>query len=217
MKLEPTGDVSQETDEELIRLVCLGQRELFAHLLGRYERRVYHIVQGILNNPADSEEVLQESFLKAFQHLAEFRGESQFPTWLTRIAINEARMRLRKYRTKLYDSIDEPREDEMDLRPRELRDWEPNPEERLAKAEMASLLEKAIRALPIIYREALILRDVDHLSTEEAALALGISVSAAKARLFRARIMVRDYLAPHFEKRWHHRLVDRFTQRRRRP
>lgn len=217
MKLEPTGDLSQASDEELVRLVCLGKREHFAHLVGRYQRSVYHIVQGILNNPADSEEVLQESFLKALQHIGDFRGEAQFRTWLTRIAINEARMRLRKYRTKLHDSIDEPPDDATDMRPRELRDWQPNPEEKLAEAELTRLLEKAIRALSPIYREVLLLRDVEHLSNEETAQALGISLPATKARLLRARLMMREYLAPHFEKRWHHRLLDRFAQHRRRP
>jgi RNA polymerase sigma-70 factor, ECF subfamily len=213
LTLEPTGDLSQASDEELVRLVCLGKRDLFAHLVGRYQRSIYHIVQGILENSADSEEVLQESFLKALQHIEDFRGEAKFRTWLTRIAINEARMRLRKYRTKLHDSIDEPADDMMDMRPRELRDWQPNPEEKLAEAELARLLEKAIRGLPGIYREVLLLRDVEHLSNEETAQALGISLSATKARLLRARLMMRDYIAPHFEKSWHHRLLDRFTQR----
>ena len=215
MKPEPTGDLSPASDEELVRLVCLGKRELFGQLVGRYERSVYHIVQGILDNPADSEEVLQEAFLKALQHIGDFRGEAQFRTWLTRIAINEARMRLRKYRPKLHDSIDEAPDDAMDMRPRELRDWQPNPEERLAGVELARLLEKAIRALPPIYREVLLLRDVEHLSNEETAQALGISLPATKARLLRARLMMREYLAPHFEKRWHHRLLDRITRRRR--
>lgn len=217
LKPEPAGDVSQASDEELVRLVCLGERELFAHLVRRYERSVYHIVQGILNNPADSEEVLQESFLKALQHIGDFRGEAQFRTWLTRIAINEARMRLRKYRPKLHDSIDEAPDDTTDLRPRELRDWQPNPEEKLAGAEVARLLERAIRALPRNYREVFLLRDVEHLSNNEAAQALGISLAAVKTRLLRARLMMREYLAPHFRRRWHERLLDRFTQRRRYP
>lgn len=195
--------------------MCLGRRECFAHLVERYQKLVYHIVQGILDNPADSEEILQESFLKALQHIGDFRGEAQFRTWLTRIAINEARMRFRKYRPKLHDSIDELPDDAMEMRPRELRDWQPNPEETLAEAELASLLEKAIRALPSIYREVLVFRDVEHLSNEETAHALGISLPAAKARLLRARLMMRDYLAPHFQHRWHHRLLGRFAQRRR--
>lgn len=210
-------DYAQAGDDELIRLIRDGRKECFAFLASRHERSVYHIVQGILQNIADSEEVLQESFLKAFQHLGEFRGEAQFRTWLTRIAINEARMRLRKYRAKLYDSIDEPRDDETDLRPRELRDWRPNPEEILSNQELSKLLERAIRSLPIKYREVLILRDIEHLSSEETAQALDVSVAAAKTRLLRARLMLREYLAPHFEKRWHHRLVERITQRRRCP
>lgn len=216
MRVEPLMELSEISDEEIVRLVCAGQREHFALLVERHQRSVYHIVLGILGNPADAEEVLQEGFLKALQHLSGFRGEAKFRTWLTRIAINEARMRIRKYRSKLHDSLDESFESESDLAPRELRDWRPNPEEIHSGAELKSLLERAIRALPTLYREVLILRDVEHLSSDEVAAALEISVPAAKTRLLRARLMLRDYLEPHFVKRWHHRIVERITPRRRR-
>ena len=200
-----------------MRLVCLGEKEQFGELVRRHERIVFRIVQGILNSPADSEEVLQECFLKAYAHLGEFRGQAKFRTWLMRIAINEAKMRLRKYRPGLHDSIDETEDDVGRFAPRDLRDWDPNPEQRLRSAEMSRLLERAIRALPRGYREILLLRDVEELSTEEAAGALEISVPAAKTRLRRARLMMREYLAPHFQKRWHQKLLDRVARRRRGP
>ena len=192
-----------------------ADKQTFAELVRRHERIVFRIVQGILHNPADAEEVLQESFLKALAHISEFRGQSQFRTWLIRIAINEAKMRLRKYRPSQHESIDETDPDDSRFAPRDLRDWDPNPEERLRNAELSRLLERAIAALPRGYREVLLLRDVEQLSTEEAAAALDISVSAAKTRLRRARLMMREYLAPHFQKRWHRKLLDRFAGRRR--
>ena len=217
LRPEPSRELAQASDDELVRLARAGEKECFAHLVQRHQRTMFCIVQGILDNPADSEEVLQESFLKALQHLADFRGEAQFRTWLIQIAVNEARMRRRKYRPGLYDSIDEAPDDLETFRPRPLRDWDPNPEERLAREEVAQLLERAIRALPRNYREVFVLRDVEHLSGEETAQALGISLSAAKTRLLRARLMMREHLAPHFERRWHHRLLDRFTPRGRSP
>ena len=198
-----------------MRLACRGEKEQFAELVRRHQRIVFRIVQGILANLADTEEVLQESFLKAYTHLGEFRGQSQFRTWLIRIAINEAKMRLRKYRPGQHDSINETDREGEEIAPRDLRDWDPNPEERLRETELASLLERAIRALPRGYREVFLLRDVEQMSTEEAAETLEISVSAAKTRLRRARLMMREYLTPHFQKRWHQKLLDRVAGRRR--
>jgi len=215
LSFEPAKDVTATDDATVVSLVCLGDKERFAELVERHQRIVFRIVQGILNSPADSEEVLQEAFLKAYTHLREFRGQAQFRTWLIRIAINEARMRLRKYRPGLHDSIDESDPEGDQFEPRELRDWDPNPEERLESAEMSRLLERAIGALPRGYREIFLLRDVEQLSTEEAAESLEISVPAAKTRLRRARLMMREYLAPHFQKRWHQRLLDRVAGRRR--
>ena len=202
-------------DEALVRLVCQGETERFGELVRRHERIVFRIVQGILNSPADSEEVLQESFLKAYTHLGEFRGQAKFRTWLIRIAINEAKMRLRKERPGRFDSIDETDPNGDQFAPRDLRDWDPNPEERLGSAEVTGLLERAIRALPRGYREVILLRDVEGLSTEETAEGLGIRVAATKTRLRRARLMMREYLAPHFQKRWHEKLLDRVAGRRR--
>lgn len=156
------------------------------------------MIEGILHNQADSEEVLQDSFLKALEHIREFRGESRFATWLIRIAINEARMRQRKFRPGRYESLDQEKDDETDFHPRELSDWRPNPEEEFAREEIAALLRRSIQSLPPIYREVFLLRDVERLSTQDTAAALGITVPATKTRLLRARLMAREFLAPYF-------------------
>lgn len=199
--MDQHGAVGTETltDEELVRRVQQNDREAFGILVKRHERSVYWMIEAILHNPADSEEVLQESFVKALQHIGDFRGDSRFATWLIRIAINEARMRLRKYRPSRYDSLDQEQDDHTDFHPRELSDWRPNPEDEFAREEIAGLLRRAIQSLPPIYREVFLLRDVQHLSTEEAATALGITIPAAKTRLLRARLMAREFLAPHFK------------------
>src|SRR5689334_19715296 len=121
------------TDQELVQRVQQGDTESFGLLALRHQRSVYWVIQAIRHNQADTEEVLQESFVKALQHIGDFRGEARFGTWLIRIAINEARMRQRKYRPGLYESIDEDKSDQEDFRPRELSDWRPDPEETLAK------------------------------------------------------------------------------------
>ena len=154
-----------------------------------------------------------EAFLKALQHIREFRGEAQFSTWLVQIALNEARMRRRKYRTGLHDSLDEEQDPDSQFRPRELTDWRPNPEEEFAREELAALVRRGIRSLPKNYREVFLLRDVQHLSNEEAASILQISVSAVKSRLLRARLMMREFLAPHLKLRWHDRLLARVQRR----
>ncbi len=187
------------TDDELVKRVQQGDKEAFAELVQRHQRAVYWIIQTILHNQADTEEILQETFVKALQHINDFRGEARFATWLVRIAINEARMRQRKYRPSQYESLDQEREDLPDFHPRELTDWRPNPEERWESEEVAALLRQAIRSLPPIYREVFLLRDVEHLSTEETASTLEITVPAAKTRLLRARLMMREFLAPHFK------------------
>ena len=201
------------SDTELVRRVQQGEKQVFATLVLRHSRSVYRVIRGILQNDADSEEILQETFLKALKHIGSFRGEAQFRTWLIQIALNEARMRRRKYRPGLHDSLDEEREENPGFRPRELTDWRPSPEETLAKKELASLLDRGVHSLPKIYREVFILRDVEQLSNEEAAQALGISISAVKTRNLRARLMMREFLTPHLKVRWHERLFQRIKGR----
>ena len=196
-------------DSELVRRVQKGEKQAFAPLVHRHTRTVYRVILGIVDNPADAEEIVQEAFLKAFQHIQSFRGEAKFRTWLIQIAVNEARMRHRKYRPNLHDSLDEELGDGQEYHPRELADWRLNPEEKLAKKEMSLLIGRGIRSLPKGYREVFLLRDVEHLSNEEAAAALELTVPAVKTRLLRARLMMREYMAPYCKMRWPERLLRR--------
>jgi RNA polymerase sigma-70 factor, ECF subfamily len=190
-------------EAELIQRVCQGDKEAFYGLVRPYERAVYAAAISILNNPADAEEVAQEAVLKAFSSLARFRGEAKFSTWLIQITINEARLKLRKDRRHLYESVDEPRSDEEgDYFPQDFADWREVPSEALQRKELGQALKHAIAGLAPKYREVLILRDVQHFSTEETAGALGISEGNVKTRLLRARLQMRDALAPGIDGSW---------------
>jgi len=191
------------SEAELIRRVCQGDQEAFYGLVRPYERAVYVAAVSILNNPADAEEVAQEAVLKAFTHLTEFRAEAKFSTWLIQITINEARSRLRKDRRHLYESIDEPRTDEEgDYSPKDFADWREIPSETLKRDELRNALKRALASLPLKYREVLILRDIQNLSIEETAEILGISEGNVKTRLLRARLQMRDALAPGIDGSW---------------
>jgi RNA polymerase sigma-70 factor, ECF subfamily len=191
------------SEAELIRRVCQGDKEAFYDLVRPCERLVYVAAVSILNNPADAEEVAQEAVLKAFSGLARFRGEAKFSTWLIQITINEARLKLRKDRRHLYESVDEQRTDEEgEYFPRDFADWREVPSEALQRRELREALKRAIAALSPKYREVLILRDVQHLSIEETARVLGITEGSVKTRLLRARLQMRDALAPGIDGSW---------------
>lgn len=191
------------SEAELIRRVCQGDKEAFYGLVRPYERAVFVSAVSILNNPADAEEVAQEAVLKAFTHLAEFRAEAKFSTWLIQITINEARLRLRKDRRHLYQSIDEGRADEEgDYSPKDFADWREIPSETLKRDELRNALKRAVASLPLKYREVLILRDIQNLSIEETAEILGINRGNVKTRLLRARLQMRDALAPGIDGSW---------------
>jgi len=190
-------------EAELIRRVCAGEKEAFYELVRPYEKAVYTAAMSILNNQADAEEVAQEAVLKAFSNLSRFRGEAKFSTWLVQITINEARLKLRKDRRHLYESVDEPKsDDEGDYFPKDFADWREIPSETLQRNELRDALKRALAGLPQKYREVLILRDIQHLSIEETAQVLGISTGNVKTRLLRARLQMRDVLAPGFDGSW---------------
>jgi len=168
-----------------------------------YERAIYFAAKGVLDNPADAEEVAQETVLKAFNALPNFRFEAKFSTWIIQIAINEARMKFRKDRRHLYESIEVERQDEEgDYRPKDLADWRDIPSEQLQRTELRDALKRAMAALAPKYREVLILRDVQHVSIAETASILGISEANVKTRLLRARLQMRDALAPGIDGSW---------------
>jgi len=187
----------------LISRVLSGDHEAFYELVRPYERAIYFAAMGVLNNAADAEEVAQEAVLKAFNNLSKFRAESKFSTWIIQITINEARMKFRKDRRHLYDSIDDQRcDEEGDYVPKDFADWRDIPSEDLQRKELRQALKTALASLDGKYREVLVLRDVQHLSIIETAQMLGITEASVKTRLLRARLQMRDALAPGIDGSW---------------
>lgn len=189
--------VPADNESELVAAAKAGDVSAFETLVSRYERKIYRLAQHITQNNEDAEDVSQEAFLKAFEHLGEFQGNSRFYTWLVRIAVNQALMKLRKRRNKDV-SLDEDIETEDNFIPREIEDWGPSPEDRYTQEELARILGQVIGELDPSFRLVFQLRDIDELSTEETAEALGISVPAVKSRLLRARLKLRDKLNRYF-------------------
>jgi len=187
------ANIARETD--LIKRVISGDTEVFYDLIKPYERTVFFSAASILGNHADAEEVAQEAILKAYKNLASFRQESKFSTWLIQIVINEARLRLRKDRRHLFESIENgsPTED-GDYIPTDFADWRPIPSEALEHKEMRESLRSALEALPEKYRTVLILRDMQQLSIAETAQLLGLTEENVKTRTSRARLQMRDRL-----------------------
>ncbi len=175
-----------------------GDASAFEELVSRYERKIFRLTMNITRNREDAEDAMQDAFLKSYSHLKTFQGDSRFYTWLVRIAANEALMRLRKRRPNQF-SLDEPIEGDEDLMPRELQDWGPGPEQRFAQTEMHEILSNVIDELEPEYRTVFVLRDIEELSTEETADAVGISVPAVKSRLLRARLKLRQKLDRYFK------------------
>ncbi|HYW40132.1 MAG TPA: sigma-70 family RNA polymerase sigma factor [Terriglobales bacterium] len=190
----------QFNEEMLIRRVRDGEHELFYDLIRPYERRVYAAALAILRNEADAEDVAQEAVLKAFKHIRQFRAESRFSTWLIQITVNEARMRRRKAHANIMEPIADRQDEEGNYTPRDFADWREIPSEE--RNEVRQRLAEALAELGQIYREVFVLRDMQHLSIEETAKALGISTASVKTRLLRARLMLRDLLAPGLGGAW---------------
>ena len=160
----------RNTEEDLIRQVCKGQTEFFYELIQPYQGTAFAVARSILDNAADAEEVVQESFLKALRGLGKFRGEAKFSTWLIQIVLNEARARLRRDRQHPHRSIDELAEnDGGESLPRDPADWREIPSEARARAELRRTIERALRSLRPIYREVLVLRDIQQLNTAQTA------------------------------------------------
>lgn len=189
--------IAREDEHLLVAAAKKGELSAFEELVNRYERKIFRLTFNITQNREDAEDAMQDAFLKSYAHLKDFQGESRFYTWLVRIAANEALMRLRKRRPNQF-SLDEPVEGEDDLMPREVEDWGPSPEQRFAQTEMKNILSRVIEELEPDYRIVFVLRDMEELSTEETAAAVGISVPAVKSRLLRARLKLRDKMAKYF-------------------
>jgi RNA polymerase sigma-70 factor (ECF subfamily) len=198
--------VDDQAEAALIRRIREGEHELFYQLVRPYEGRVYAATYAILHNQADAEDAAQEAMLKAFKNLRQFREEARFSTWLIQIAVNEARMRRRREHPDVIEPLADQPEEDGTYTPRDFADWREIPSETLERKEVRERLLEALGSLGEKYREVFILRDVEQLSIEETAKALGVSIASVKTRLLRARLMLRDLLAPGFGGSWTSRL-----------
>jgi len=194
--------VVQDDEPALVSAARAGSVSAFETLVDRYERKIFRLTQNITQNHEDAEDAMQEAFLKAYEHLPEFEEKSRFYTWLVRIAVNQALMKLRKRRPGIV-SLDEEISTGEDTVPREVQDWGPSPEQRYAQTELRDILGKAVGELDPPSRIVFQLRDIEELSTEETAEALGLSVPAVKSRLLRARLRLRENLNGYFKQGEH--------------
>jgi RNA polymerase sigma-70 factor (ECF subfamily) len=185
-------------DFDLVHASKNGDVAAFEQLVKRYDGKLFRIAQSVTHNREDSRDAVQEAFLKAYQHLADFRGDSQFSTWLIRITLNQSLMKLRKQRRTREMSLDEDFGTDEDLLPREVIDWAPNAEELYSVSELRSILLKTIEVLRPILRAVFVLQDLEGLSTEQTAEVLNLSQSAVKSRLWRARLELRERLNKYF-------------------
>jgi RNA polymerase sigma-70 factor (ECF subfamily) len=185
-------------DLALVHASKRGDVAAFEELVKRYDRKLLRIAQHLTHNREDAEDVVQEAFLKAFQHLSQFQENSKFSTWLIRIALNQSLMKLRKRRSTREVSIDKDFQSEADNVPIDVADWAPNPEELYSAAELREILRTTLGELGPGLRVVFILRDIEGLSLEQTADALDLSLSAVKARSWRARLQLRERLSRYF-------------------
>lgn len=178
-----------------------GDAAAFSELISRYERKIFRLAKHITDSDEDAEDVLQETFLKAYEHLDGFQGNSKFYTWIVRIAVNEALMKLRKRKSSKTVSLDETQEGSDEPVVREIAVWDGTPEQQYGQEELRGILDQAIQALKPAFRTVFVLRDVEELSTEETADALNLSIPAVKSRLLRARLELREKLTRMFKKK----------------
>ncbi|HWT67214.1 MAG TPA: sigma-70 family RNA polymerase sigma factor [Terracidiphilus sp.] len=188
---------NDEPATELIRRILGGEKHLFHDLIRPVERSIYFLLFGLLKNEVEAEDAAQETAIKVYVNLRLYRGDAQFKTWVLSIARNEGLNRLRKQVSRREDSIEAQTEElDGDYTPAVLTSWREIPAEMLERKEVAALLREAIEGLPEIYRNVVMLRDVQELGVREAAEVLCISEPAVKVRLHRARALLQRALAP---------------------
>ena len=185
----------------VVALAREGDTRAFSELVRRYEGKIFRLAQHVTQNREDAEDVLQETFMKAYEHLDQFQGNSKFYTWIVRIAVNQALMKLRRRKTDRSVSLDEAIDTGEDTVVREIAAWDEDPEDRYSREELGKILDTAVQSLDPPYRTVFQLRDIDELSTEETAEALGLSVPAVKSRLLRARLQLREKLTRFFKRK----------------
>lgn len=196
-----SSPIDIDDEAAVVAQARLGDATAFSELLRRYEGKIFRLALHITQNREDAEDVLQETFLKAYEHLDQFQGQSKFYTWIVRIAVNQALMKLRKRKSDRSVSLDDTIDTGEDTVAREIAGWDENPEQQYSREELSRILGGAVEDLAPIYRAVFVLRDIDELSTEETADALGLSVPAVKSRLLRARLQLRDKLTRFFKRK----------------
>jgi len=196
-----TTDTGVFDESGLLAKAREGDAAAFSELVNQYSRKIYRLAKHITQNDSEAEDVLQETFLKAFEHLGDFQGQSKFYTWIVRIAVNESLMKLRKRKSDRTVPLDEPLDTGEDTVVREIAVWDDNPEQQYSREEIAQILDEAVQSLKPAFRTVFVLRDIEELSTEETAQALAISVPAVKSRLLRARLQLREKLTRFFRRK----------------
>lgn len=196
-----TADPGAAEELALVNQARAGDSGAFSDLVRRYERKIYRLAKNITQNDEDAEDVLQETFIKAFEHLDRFQGNSKFYTWLVRIGVNESLMKLRKRKTDRTVPLDEPVDTGEDPVVREIAVWGEDPENKYSQEELRQILDEAIQSLRPAFRTVFTLRDIEELSTEETAEALKLSIPAVKSRLLRARLQLREKLTRFFKRK----------------
>jgi RNA polymerase sigma-70 factor, ECF subfamily len=190
-------------DMDLVHASKNGDVTAFEQLVKRYDRKLLRIAQSVTHNREDSQDAVQEAFLKAYQNLPAFREDSKFSTWLIRITVNQSLMKLRKQRTTKEDSLDEDFQAEGDILPVQVTDWAPNPEQLYWASELRAILIKCLGELSPILRTVFVLRDIEGLTIDQTVEVLSVSETAVKARLWRARLQLREGLTKYFSKQTH--------------
>lgn len=188
-------------ESELVAKAREGDSAAYNQLVNKYSPKIYRLAKHITQHEEDAEDVLQETFLKAFEHLGDFQGQSKFYTWIVRIAVNESLMKLRKRKSDRTVPLDEPLDTGEDTVVREIAVWDEDPEQKYSREELAQILDEAVQSLRPVFRTVFVLRDIEELSTEETAEALGISIPAVKSRLLRARLQLREKLTRFFKRK----------------
>jgi RNA polymerase sigma-70 factor (ECF subfamily) len=190
-----------EDDLLLVHATRRGDASAFEKLVNKYDRKLLRIAQGVTHNREEAEDAVQEAFFKAYQKLDQFQEHAKFSTWLIRIVLNEAFLKLRKRRMAREESLEVDFQSDTDIRPMDVADWSPNPQELYSAAEFREILMKCLLGLQPALRIVFILRDIEELSIVETGAALGLSAVAVKARLFRARLQLREKLNGYFKTR----------------
>jgi RNA polymerase sigma-70 factor (ECF subfamily) len=184
----------------LVHAIKCGDASAFEELVRKYDRKLLRIAQSVTHNREEAEDAVQEAFFKVYERLDQFQENSKFSTWLIRIVVNEALMKLRKRRTVREESLDGDFHSDRDILPTDVADWSPNPQEQYSAVEFREILIKCLLRLQPKLRIVFVLRDMEELSINETCEALSLSAVAVKARLFRARLQLRQELSAYFKK-----------------